>query len=191
MKILFSRQSSRRGSILAEACIGLALMSFTWIILTYSIFMADNKIRTAMAARHAAWYKGNGGGNMTGAQLDQYFFYRSGVSKVEYGQGEGMLSAVLSKDAPSFSSGSGWPTKAKVTFGVNDVNGASNPFPFDLLKTKVPFMPDSAIAEVTSVSSMCQWDQDSETWTTPGAALSGIFEMLKSEFSPEKLFSKK
>jgi len=179
MKILRSRRQSRRGQFLAEACIGLALMVAVWIILTYTLFLADNHIRTAMAARYAAWYKGAGGSGLDGTKLDTLFFYQTGLSKVEYAQGDGIGNLVMGDNTPSFSDGDGWPTKAKVTFGVTDVSDTSNPFPFNMVKTKVPFIPDADVTPVISVSSVCQWDQDSETWTTPGAALSGLWNMLK------------
>jgi len=188
MNLLPSRDYARSGQIMAESCIGLALMSFAWIILLYSLFLADNHIRTAMAARHAAWYKGAGGGDMTAAQLDEYFFYQPGVSAVEYKQGDGIEALVLSGNSPSFSGDAGWPTRATVTFGVTNVNDSANPFPFDLLTTKVPFMPDSAMTNVLSVNSVCQWDQTSETWRSPGKALSGVFDTLKDLFDFKKLF---
>ena len=179
MKTLLSRRQSCSGQIMVEACIGLALMAFAWIIISYSLFMANNNLRTAMAARYAAWHKGAGGSDLTVAQLDQYFFYQPGISKVEYGQGDGIGSLAVGDKAPSFNDGGGWPTKAKVTFGVTDINDSSNPFPFSLLKTRVPFMPNSDMTGVLSVNSTCQWDQDSDTWTSPGAALSGLWNMLK------------
>jgi hypothetical protein len=178
MKILRSRRQSRHGQFLAEACIGLALMVAVWIILTYTLFLADNHIRTAMAARYAAWYYGAGGNKATKENINQYFFYQP-LASVEYAQGDGIGNLVRGDNTPSFSDGDGWPTKAKVTFGVTNVSDASNPFPFNMVKTKVPFIPDADVTPVISVSSVCQWDQDSETWTTPGAALSGLWNMLK------------
>jgi len=55
------------GQMMPEACIGLALMAFVWVVSAYSLFMANNSIRTEMAARYAAWYQGASGGSAVSA----------------------------------------------------------------------------------------------------------------------------
>jgi hypothetical protein len=179
MKTRFSSRRCCRGQVLAEACIGLSLVTFAWIMITYSLFMANNHIRTEMAARHAAWYKGTTGNDMTPAQLDQMFFYQSNVAKVVYSQGEGIGSVIgLGGNGPSFLDEPGFPTKATVTFGPIDAAHATQ-FPFDLLNTQVPLMPNSMLTNCLSVSASSQWDHVGETWNTPGAALSAVFNSLK------------
>ena len=172
--------------MMAEACIGLALMALAWILISYSLFLANNDIRTEMAARYAAWHQGASGDGtaVTASQVDQYFFFQSGLSTVSSVPpaliGDvitGNMSADSSNYSPDSSGGDG-PFKVKVTFGISDPNSSSNPFPFDLLKTHVPFMPDSMMATY-SVSSTCQWDGTGETWRSPGKALEGIWNTLK------------
>jgi hypothetical protein len=173
-------QHGCRAQVLTEACIGLSLVTFAWIVITYSLFMANNHIRTEMAARHAAWYKGTTGNDMTPAQLDQWFFYQANVAKVDYKQGEGIGSLVgLDSKGVSFLDEPGFPTKATVTFGPSDAAHATQ-FPFDLLNTEVPLMPNSMLTNCLSVSASCQWDHVGETWTSPGAALDAVMNSLKS-----------
>lgn len=185
MKRIHSRRPTSSGQVMAEACIGLSLMAFTWIIVTYSLYMADNKIRTVMAARHAAWYFGaTQGKQMTINQLDQDFFYQSGVSNVAYSQGKGIPDLFGSSGVPAnatkYSGYNG--VVATITYGPNDPHDAANPFPFSLLNTQVPFMPDSFLTNCVSVSSSCQWDIVGDTWSTPGEAWAGIIGVLKSNF---------
>jgi hypothetical protein len=184
MKILCSHRRTRSGQILAEACIGLALMVFAWIVITYLLFMGNNQIRTTMAARHAAWYRGAGTTEATAGQIDQWFFYQSGLSKVEYSKGKGIFDVLAggSADASKYSADEDGPWIATVTFGISDVNSASQ-FPFTMLKTHVPFMPDSALTQGLSVKAFCQWDEVGNTWTSPGAALKGIFDAIKQVFT--------
>ncbi len=187
MKICFASRRRYNGAVLTEACIGLSLVTFAWIIITYSLFMANNHIRAEMAARHAAWYKGTTGNDMTQEQLDQWFFYQTNVAKVVYSDGEGIGSLIgVDTKGVSFLDEKGFPTKATVTFGPGDAAHATQ-FPFDLLKTQVPFMPSSMLTNCLSVSASCQWDHVGETWTSPGAALSAVWNSLTGIVS--KFFS--
>jgi hypothetical protein len=191
MKILYSRRQNCSGQVMAEACIGLALMTFVWIIVTYSLFMANNQIRTVMAARYAAWYQGanNSGTIATASQMDQYFFYQSGLSTVtkENPKTAGdIISAIIPIGLPKsvtqiFDLNDGTdangPFKVSVSFGVQNAN--STTFPFSMLKTHVPFMPDSTMT-VLSVKSSAQWDGIADTWNTAGQALGVIWNALKN-----------
>jgi hypothetical protein len=166
---------------MTEACLGLAMMTFTWIMMTYSFYMGNNQIRSLMAARYAAWFAGAGFTDssdtpteVTAAQLDQLFFFEPGLSKVETLQEDG-IGSLLPGDASKFFADAEGPFKRKVTFGLTDLNG-STPFPFDLLKTGVPFMPSSMVTNGLSVSSSCQWDAVGATWRSAGAALKGILD---------------
>src|SRR6187455_1793013 len=93
MKIRLFPQRKRSGQVMAEACIGLSIMVFGWIVVTYSMFMANNHVRTAMAARYAAWHKGASSTAVSDEQLAQLvessFFYQTGVCKVVTKEGEG------------------------------------------------------------------------------------------------------
>ena len=188
MKIIRSRRCSNSGSIMAEACIGLALMAFAWIIITYSLYMADNKIRTEMAARHAAWYFGaTQGKQITADEIDRCFFYQSGVSNIKYTQGKGISDLFGSSGGgsvpPPASTYAGFNgVMATVTYGPKNPHNTDNPFPFSLLNTHVPFMPDSFLTNCTSVSSSCQWDIVGDTWSTPSKAWAGIMGILKAAF---------
>ena len=176
------RRSS--GQILTEACIGLALMTFVWIVITYSLYLGNNQIRAEMAARYAAWYQGNNSGTLPAASaIDTYFFPQSGLTTVTPLQ-PALIPDALSGHAPSGNastndgtSGNG-PFKVKITFGVTDPNSTNNPFPFDLLQTQVPFMTNSMM--IYSVSSSCQWDGDSDTWNSWKSAIEGIWNTLSA-----------
>jgi len=178
------RRATCSGQIIAESCIGVALMTFTWILLVFSTYMGTNYIRTAMAARHAAWMKGAQGTEASTAQLDQWFFYDSGLTKVEYGKGLGFgdLFSGTTGDRATYGNAGNGPFLARVTFGVADTNSL-NKFPFDLLKGSLPFVPSPLLDKGLSVKSWCQWDEVSNTWTSWADALSGIWNSLTSAVS--------
>jgi hypothetical protein len=146
--------------------------------------MGTNSIRTNMAARHAAWLKGATGNNPSPAQIDQMFFYQSGLSKVENGSpvtiGE-LFANDAGKDSNGIGSGGRGPFLVTVSFGVDDINSTQH-FPFTLLKAKVPFMPPLP-ADVITVKSSCQWEEIGDTWTSWADALRGILDSLESIIS--------
>jgi hypothetical protein len=190
MKLLSSRRQRQLAQILAEACIGLSLMTFAWILIAYSLYLANYQIRTEMAARYAAWYTGNNNGTLpTPAQLDQFFFMQPGLSSVTM-QPPVLLPDVITSSSPSGdsftndnTSGNG-PYRVQVSFGVSSLNISTNPFPFNLMNPniKVPMMPSLALS-TTSVNSTCQWDGDSDTWNTFSSAASGIWNTISSNLS--------
>jgi hypothetical protein len=171
MKTFHSRSRDCSGQFLAEACIGLALMTFTWIIMTYSLFMANNQIRTAMAARYAAWYQGaNNGTQATKGQIDQYFFFQALSTVTPQTAVQPPLISqipVISSLLTSDGTAANGPFKVGVSFGVPDTS--STVFPFSMLKTHVPFMPNSEITNILSVNSSAQWDGIADTWPDPVA----------------------
>ena len=78
LPILVKSSNRRRrgllsGQILAEACIGLSLLVLLWIMLSFTTYMANNRIRTAMAVRDAVWLKSNGQ-DPTGTIPGAFFF---------------------------------------------------------------------------------------------------------------------
>lgn len=164
--------------MLPEVAIGAALMIFSWIIITYSLFLGTNHIRTAMAARHAAWLKGETGQNATAAQIESQFFYDTGLVKVE-NVTPVSLAGLFSDpkgDTGKFKDRGDGPYKVKVTFGITaaEVNSTTK-FPFDLMKTKLPFMPDTLMDKALSVESSCQWERTGDTWTDWSSAIKGLF----------------
>jgi hypothetical protein len=176
------------GQVLAEACIGLSLMVFAWIIISYSLFMANNSIRTEMAARYAAWYQANNSGNnnspATGDQLDQYFFFQSGLSAVPQPEPQpaligNVIEGNMPTNASSYSGNA--PYRVEVTFGVTTPSSTS-PFPFNLLSVQVPLMPNGTLP-IYSVNSYCQWDDDSDLWTNASQAFSGVWETITQNIS--------
>ena len=192
MKISYSRHQELFGAILAEACIGLALLTFTWIIISYSLYMGDNHIRTAMAARHAAWLRGEKGGDVsdkskepTAADIEGWFFYEKDLTQVSFSRGELPLETLMGGDRDKYGGKAGkGPYLAKVTYGIQpDDLSSTTTFPFTLLKTHVPFMPSSLMGNVLSVSSTCQWDEVGNPWKTWAEALSGLWDQLKKIIS--------
>jgi len=157
-------------------------MVFTWILLSYSLYMANNKIRTEMAARYAAWYTGNNNGTMPAAsQIDQYFFFQSNLSTVTNETPDNMSTFIsqlsgglIPSEFTSFlnlsdGTSANGPFRVQVTYGVTDPSSSGNPFPFSILQTHVPFMTNSMMS-IYSVNSTCQWDGDSDTWNTASQA---------------------
>ena len=179
-----SRRAACSGQVLAESCIGTAIMTFAWILLVFSTYMGTNHIRTAMAARHAAWMKGALNTEVSTAQLDQWFFYDSGLTKVEYGKGLGVgdLFSSTTGDRKTYGDAGNGPFLARVTFGVADTNSLTK-FPFVLLKTSVPFVPPPLLDKGLSVKCWCEWVDVSNTWTSWSDALSGIWDAIKNTVS--------
>lgn len=176
---------NRSGAVLTEACIGISLMSLSWILMTFSFYMANNHIRTLMASRYAAWFAGanlkdgaDSTTDVTPAKIDQLFFFQSGLTKVE-SVPEETIGSLLSGNAGNVAADAG-PFKRKVSFGVADLSG-NVPFPFDMLRTHLPFMPESGFTN-TMVSSSCQWDGIGATWETAGSAFEGVLNQLTGIF---------
>lgn len=180
---------------MVEACIGLSLMVFIWILLSYSLYMANNQIRTEMAARYAAWYTGNNNGTLPStSQIDQDFFFQSGLSSVTNSTPDTMSTFVsqlsgglIPSEFISFldlsdGTAANGPFKVQVSFGVTDPSSSANPFPFSILQTHVPFMTNSMMS-IYSVNSTCQWDGDSDTWNTASQAWGIITNFLESMFN--------
>jgi hypothetical protein len=163
------------GQVLAEVCIGFALMTFTWILMAFALFMFNNRIRTAMAARHAAWMIGTNTslqpGDLT-PDIDQGFFYQNNSSGTQL---------VTVESAPAVASSTGFsvggilsnvvnggkpPNRVTVRFGIAGGDaGGTNVFPFTLMNVKVPFMPKSSLENIYTVESQCQWAAVGDPWT--------------------------
>jgi hypothetical protein len=151
------------GEILAEACIGLSLMALLWIMLSFTNYMANNRIRTAMAARDAAWLQANGESVQS---VPAAFFL---------GQDTGLCPTPTSQ--PNSYSYGVWTASAStstVTFGLQggDSSNATT-YPFVLLNTTLPYMPASAMNGFLQVQANCAWPGDlTDTYNSSGAALS-------------------
>jgi hypothetical protein len=174
------RNKACAGQVITEAAIGMSLMTFAWILMTYSNYMGINATRTCMAARHAAWFKGASGNDISASQIDQGFFYQTGLTKVENNQPVKVADLFTGggNDPKNIGGAGHGPFMVTVSFGVDDVSTATQ-FPFDLLKTKVPFMPDFPNT-ISKVKTSCQWEEIGDTWTTFADAIRGIFDSLKS-----------
>ena len=185
-----SLQRTRRlprdsGQVLTEACIGLALLAFTWITLSFVSYMSNNHIRTLMAARHGAWLKGNS------ADLDlvrTQFFPGDDQSLVTVSSHSSALSiaGALSGGATSASQnvpGSDGSWIVTVSFGMTPEELARNPrFPFNWMNTTVPFMPKSMLENWLTVESQAAWPADcNNTWQSFSEAVSGMWGLLVNE----------
>jgi hypothetical protein len=160
------RRQNSAGQIMAEAAIGLALLTFVWILVSYTNYMGINRIRTNMAARHSAWLSGHGADPTANGLITSNFFVGNDyklatVSPPEknkltfFGVGFDLSQIDLSTPAPYVYSNS-------VSFGVANVN-SSSPFPFNLLMVNVPFMPTDLLQSFksfTMVTSHCAWPSD-------------------------------
>jgi hypothetical protein len=188
MKLRLSRNArwnSCSGQVLTEAAIGLALLSFTWILVIFVTFMATNHLRTAMAARYAAWHRGEGLKEASKDQIRERFFYHDFV-RVEYQAGVGMteLSHDLHlRDSSKISQGGAHGAKiATVRFGISGMDdGKARRFPFVLLKGRFPFMPASAPNKnpFLEVSSTCQWEETGNPWNSPSEVVGFIWDKIK------------
>lgn len=167
------------GQALVEACIGAALLVLVWAFVIYSSFMASNYIRTAMAARHAAWLKGSGGAPGAAA-LEQAFFTQTGLVKVEEIEAKGIADLFSGgADETTMANAGNGPFRYKVSFGISDFSAADT-YPFVLMQTRLPYMPETKLYSFMSVNSVCQWDEVSDPWTEWASALQGIWDAIIS-----------
>ncbi|MEI6217370.1 MAG: hypothetical protein WCP86_00570 [bacterium] len=175
---------ARSGQVLVEGLVGLALLAFVWALIAFSTFIATNHIRTAMAARHAAWQKGNGI-DPSVDDIEKKFFYQAGLVKVETGDGLGignLISGANVADLQQFSGGGKGPFAAKVSFGLtaSEISSATT-FPFTLMTTTFPLMPPTLLKDFLQVESFCQWDEVGETWDDWKKAIKGVMSTFESE----------
>jgi hypothetical protein len=179
-------RSSRSGQVFVEACIALALMAFVWILITYSLWMANNRIRTAMAARHAAWLAGNVPSlteeEVTG-NIDSSFFYENGLVKAVRVDGVPIngskvpgidLDGIFAKLVNTITIDDG-PCRCRVSFGMEKTDLATTTrFPFVLMNAQVPLMPEPVLDNFLSVRSTCQWAKVGYTWGDLRDILKGL-----------------
>lgn len=180
-----ARWNDCSGQVLTEAAIGLALFSFTFVLVIFVTFMATNHLRTAMAARYAAWYRGEGLKEASEEQVRDRFFYHDFV-KVEYSEGVGLMGQFLGANSQDASGvgrvGAHGAKIATVRFGVPDLqDDKAKKFPFVLLNGHFPFMPASAPKENSflQVSSSCQWEETGNPWNSPSDVLAFIWDAIK------------
>ena len=184
----------RSGQIMVEACVGISLLAFVWILISYTSFMTTNRIRTAMAARHAAWRVAKEGVNpqSMSKEINDDFFYNS-FATVE--NGDAPVNRAGSIGVPiltipliplhGFIGDSGPPNRTRVTFGIKpaDLNSPNVAYPFNLMNTHLPFMTNSMLAGFLSVNSQCQWPAINDVWSDKPADPMNRFPLsvLKTE----------
>lgn len=173
---LRTRPGGESGQAMTEAAIGLALMAFAWALCYFSTYMVNHAGRCAIAARHAAWSKGNGvevSADTLRADLfhDNQLLVRLNTWADPTSDASGKLSSNVITDYifgifPDIQ-------KAEVSFGVNDGDSATT-WPFTLTRTRFPFMPDSTMPTIMQVLVHCEWDTVAETWDDLTDILKGI-----------------
>ncbi len=176
--------TAESGQVLVEACIALALLVFVWITAGFAVYMSTNHIRTAMAARHAAWLKGNGG-NVDNKAIATNFFMldedQADLVEIVESNGMGSIAGLISGDNNNFGQ-KGRAYWMEVKYGISAEKLASTEaFPFSLMRTAVPLMPPSVIGNLLQVESHCQWATVSETWTDRKTALKEVWDTIMSE----------
>lgn len=179
------RPGPEAGQILGEAAIGVSLMVFAWIIITYSLFLANYQIRTAIAARHAAWSKGESGNDSTPASIETKFFFDTGLTKVENMTPidiAGLFSDSQNSTGKFKNRGDG-PFRVKVKFGIaqSEINSTTK-FPFNMMKIRPPMMPEAVTMDkFLSVETPCQWERVGDTWNDWGSAIKGLFDEIVNQ----------
>ena len=176
------RNRTLSGQILAEACIGMALLVFVWMLVSFIAYMANNRIRTAMAVRDAAWLQSKG---ISTESVPGAFFYGDDIHLVHVTPQQETLSLPI-PDLTFYSTHDNDACNATVKFGMtaSDLKNTAQ-FPFTLMNTHVPFMPDSLVDNFLSVTSNCAWPDEVDTDTTWIKALDvtksplGIATLLK------------
>lgn len=157
------------GQAMTEAAIGLSLMGFVWVMIIFITWMASNQIRTAMAARHAAWMAGNGG-NPTDDTIAPHFFYEEGPCSVVSNNavdmsnllGGGVIGGIVGTILNSMG---GQRFGYTVSYGLAEADVATTSiYPFNLIGAVFPFVGESKIGSYLNVESSCQWEDVNQTW---------------------------
>jgi hypothetical protein len=177
------------GQVLAEACVGLALLTFVWILFSFVGYMSNNHLRTLMASRYAAWLSGNDQ-DPQGASIPQQFFYGDDTNLVTVQSAgltlslTGAITGSLPSQAPTELAQQGqnaW--QDTVTFGLQlDSVANTTKYPFTLMNSQVPFMTNSLLTNFTLVSSSDAWPADVQnSWQNLGQAIEGVLSALLGE----------
>lgn len=171
------------GQALIEACLGMSLLILVGALITYIGFMVSCNIRVTMAARHAAWVRGNGG-QPTTAQLWRDFFFEadSNLLKLEEAGSRDATESIpeITTIDPGLRKiiGDARIFGYRVSYGI-DSGDDERRFPYSLLMTKPPFGPSAFFDSLLRVEASCYWDQVSDPWTT----MSRMMSWLKSSFA--------
>ena len=185
MNYKLSKQPNDRAQALVETSIGIALLIFVWIGTYFATFMGNNHIRTAMAARHAAWTMGeNSGSAPSASSIAEDFFYLGGdLVRVDQIGAVGLSNLIFGddKEEAMTSAGNG-PYRVKITYGAASLDDA-NAFPLTLLRSDLPFMPEQAVSTLLEMDAKCQWDETGDSWESVVSALDWIWEEIKSSIS--------
>lgn len=168
---------------MVEAAIGMSLMAFAWVLIYVASYMVNHSSRCAVAARHAAWSKGNDVSvNADNLRADIFFDNNNRVNLTVATDQNSDASGKLSGNKISKALLSLFPDvqKADVRFGVESIDEATS-WPFTVMKTRFPFMPDSRIPTLMAVTSHCEWDSVSVTWEKPGDIIKNIIDGMFSK----------
>jgi hypothetical protein len=179
---LISRHG-QSGQAMVEAAIGMSLMAFAWVLIYYATYMVNHSSRCAVAARHVAWAKGNDvlvGVDDVRADVftDNQLRVLLSVSTDQNSDASGKISGnEISQKLLSI-----FPDvqKADVRFGVDQLDEATS-WPFSLMRTKFPFMPESTMPTLLAVTSHCEWDSVSVTWEKPGDIIKNVIDGMFSK----------
>ncbi len=171
---------SEAGQSMTEAAIGMSLMAFAWCLMFVAAYMVNNADRCAVAARHAAWSKGNGVDVNEASLASEVFLGNLSLVKLEESTEQTSdASGQLSGNAIVEALLSMFPDiqKADVTFGTEG-GAVPSTWPFVFMNTQYPFMPESKVASLLSVSSHSEWDTVTENWDSIGSIFESIVDSM-------------
>lgn len=182
-----------RGQAMTEAAIMLALLGFTWALFGYAAFMTGNGIRSVAASRHMAWMKGNGlepsqvGISTNFYGITNYVTMAIAEREIEAedplsdspdtgdSDTDGVITDILAAVilwAPPV-----WACEAR--YGIDGIDDADQ-FPFSIMKTTFPYMPESQMTNFFRVEGHCEWERVNETWDSPGDVFEAIWDGIMS-----------
>ncbi|MBI3869703.1 MAG: hypothetical protein HY299_14365 [Verrucomicrobia bacterium] len=159
-------------------------MALAFVLLIYSSYLATNHLKTLMAARHASWLLGTRGGqpdlDTVKENIDTSFGFDPELTQLHLESPAALFGFLTGDDAvgKEIAGAGGGPFRVQVTFGLTSEEVRnSTKFPFNLMNVTVPFMGETRM-DISQVSSVCQWDEVGNTWSTLSSALSGLFDKL-------------
>ena len=157
------RLEKTSGQALTEAAIMLSLLAFAWMMASYMTFMTQNGIRTASAARHAAWMLGNGLTPSSFSIEDDFY-----VLHLQPGHARNVsLNTSIEKAFPpgsvapflgGLTTGGIYEVKqAEVVYSVFSMQG-SKKYPYRALNMDLPLMLEKANdPNILTTTAICQW----------------------------------
>ncbi|MCE9614440.1 MAG: hypothetical protein K8T26_09200 [Lentisphaerae bacterium] len=192
------------GQAMVEACIGMALMGMVLTLAAVFGHMTVNRNRCLIAARHAAWIRGNGGSVPTfnpavQKAFAQKFFYFPEIARLDENVQRAKTTQIMSGPPLVIPFMKDTMHVMRMTYGltpaqVGQASMSQLPFPLVYLRSRFDYLNTKAVAQfdkvttaaliftMSDVQGECAWFNVSDTWTDPIWVGIGVAKHLELVF---------